>query len=177
MSAPIGVLAVQGGFAPHAETLRRIGARPVEVRTAAQLEAVSALVMPGGESSAMLTLLGQRAMLRPLQSFARSGRPVLATCAGLILAAHPDVGWLDISVQRNAYGNQQQSFVARSDDGAHELVFIRAPQIRRVGPGVEVLARHRGHPVLVRQGTVVAATFHPELTPATALHETLLACR
>jgi 5'-phosphate synthase pdxT subunit len=124
----------------------------------------------------MLTLLRRRAMLPPLAAFGHSGRPVLATCAGLILAAHPELGWLDIGVRRNAYGSQLDSFVARSDDDVHELVFIRAPRIERVPEGVEVLARYRGEAVLVRQGTVVGATFHPELSPSTALHETLFPC-
>lgn len=154
-----------------------MGLPSVEVRGAEQLEMLSGLVLPGGESTTMLKLLRRRGMLAALAAFAGRGRPVLATCAGLVIAAHPEVGWLDVDVRRNAYGPQLASFVDRSDDGVHELVFIRAPKIETVGAGVEVLARHHGDPVLVRQGKVVAATFHPELTPSTAIHETLVACR
>lgn len=177
MPRPIGVLAVQGGFAAHRSVLQRLGRTSLQIRRPEQLERLDGLVVPGGESTAMLTILRRRAMLEALAAVGHAGTPVLATCAGLILAAHPAFGWLDIGVRRNAYGTQRDSFVARSDDDVHELVFIRAPRIDRVGPAVEVLARYRGEPVLVRQGRVFGATFHPELTPSTVLHENLLACR
>jgi 5'-phosphate synthase pdxT subunit len=174
MGGPVGVLALQGGVEPHRAVLGRIGVPSLEVRTAAQLQGLAGLVLPGGESTAMRTLLRRDGMLSALAAFGRSGRPVLATCAGLILAADPELGWLDVDVRRNAYGRQLASFVARSDQG-DDLVFIRAPRIDRVGPGVHVLARCRGEPVLVQAGTVVGATFHPELSRSAALHAKLFA--
>jgi 5'-phosphate synthase pdxT subunit len=177
MSAPVGVLALQGGFSAHRRALAVAGIDSVEVRDARGLVGLAGLVLPGGESTAMLTILRRRGMLEPLAAFGRGGVPVLATCAGLILAAHSALSWLDLDVQRNAYGSQLDSFEARSDDGAVALVFIRAPRIETVGPGVEVLARHRGDPVLVRQGAVVGATFHPELSGSADLHAEVFACR
>jgi 5'-phosphate synthase pdxT subunit len=157
----IGVLALQGGFGAHVESLRAQGHAVIEVRLPKHLDGLDALVLPGGESTTQHLLI-ERAKLRgPLEDFVRSGKPVLATCAGLILCAR--YHWLDVEVQRNAYGRQLDSFEALSDDGKHHLVFIRAPRITRSGPKVEVLATLYGEPVMVRQGNVTGATFHPEL--------------
>jgi 5'-phosphate synthase pdxT subunit len=160
-----GVLALQGGFEAHVRA--RPGARAV--RSAEEIAPCDALVLPGGESSVHLRLI-ERFGLRPaLDAFHASGRPIFATCAGLILAAkrvtNPEqesFGWIDIDVRRNGWGRQVASCEAVSDRGA-PLLFIRAPRITRVGPGVLVLDTYRGEPVLVRQGNVTAATFHPEL--------------
>jgi pyridoxal 5'-phosphate synthase pdxT subunit len=170
----VGVLALQGDFAAHGRALRRLGVATLAVRKAADLDAIDALVLPGGESTAMLHGLARDGLEAPLRSVLVSGRPVLGTCAGAILLAsrvtnppQRSFAALDIDVERNAYGTQVDSFAAPLD-GAAPLrglrgVFIRAPRIRRVGAGVEVLARHAGEPVLVRDGVVWAATFHPEL--------------
>jgi len=173
----VGVLAVQGDFAAHGRALARVGATPVEVRTAGELERIDALVLPGGESTAMLKGLARDGLEAPLRAFVASGAPVLGTCAGAILLArevtHPAqrcFGALDVTVQRNAYGTQVDSFVATAevDDPGSELaglecVLIRAPRITRVGDSVLVHARVKGDPVLVSRGPVFAATFHPEL--------------
>lgn len=173
----IGVLALQGGFAAHARAVEEIGASAVLVRTPADLAGAEALVLPGGESTVQLRLLATSGLETPLREFVAAGRPVLATCAGLILAAsrvsdpaQRSFGWIDVGVSRNAWGRQVASFEATSDDGAHPLVFIRAPRITSVGAGVEVLATFRGEPVLVRQGGVIGATFHPELTEDRSIH-------
>lgn len=170
----VGVLAAQGDFAAHARALARAGAAAALVRKPADLVGMEALVLPGGESTAMLHALARDGLEAPLAAFLASGRPVLATCAGTILLArgvrHPaqrSFGALDVDVERNAYGTQVDSFAAPLDaDSAFpglRAIFIRAPRIVRVGPGVEVLARVRGDPVLVRSGRMWAATFHPEL--------------
>ena len=176
--ATIGVLALQGGFAAHAVALERLGHRAVLVRNVAALEGLSGIVLPGGESTTQLKLLESTRMLEPLAAFVRQGHPVLATCAGLILLAadvlspaQRSLGVLDVSVVRNGYGPQADSFEARSDDHATRLVFIRAPRITRVGAAVSVLSTHRGEPVLVRRGNVTAATFHPELTDDVTIHQ------
>ncbi len=178
----VGVLALQGGFAPHAEALVRAGCAAREVRSVGALEGLDGLVLPGGESSVMNLLLEAEGLGPAIVAFARSGQPVLATCAGLILIARevqqpaqPSLGLLDVVVARNAWGRQLASFEARDDSAERHLVFIRAPRIRAVGPGVEVLARLEGEPVLVRQGAVVGATFHPELDPSSTLHAALFA--
>lgn len=170
----VGVLAVQGDFAAHAHALERLGVASVAVRTPAHLDGLDALVLPGGESTAMLHGIARDGLEAPLRALLASGRPVLGTCAGAILLARrvsnpPQRSFdaLDIDVERNAYGTQIDSFQAPLDAdgplGGLRGVFIRAPKIGRVGPAVEVLARHRGDPVLVRSGSVWAATFHPEL--------------
>lgn len=171
----VGVLALQGGFAAHLSALRELGHDAVAVRTAADLSTVGGLVLPGGESTTMWRQIERDGLGDALADFA--GRPVLATCAGLILVSRhvtdpvqPSLGWLDVDVRRNGYGRQLDSFEARSDDGDRPLVFIRAPRISRVGDGVEVLATHDGEPVLVRQGNLVAATCHPELTTDRWVH-------
>jgi 5'-phosphate synthase pdxT subunit len=173
----IGVLALQGAFAVHGPPLRALGHEPVEVRTAGDLDRVAGLILPGGESSVQLALIERFGLERPLVAFARAGHPVLAICAGLILAAkkvagpeQPSLGWLDIAVTRNAYGRQRDSFEATSDDGAWPLVFIRAPRVTEVGAGVEVLATFHQEPVLVRQAAIVGAAFHPELTSCLDVH-------
>ena len=175
--ARIGVLALQGGYAAHVRALGELGHPSFEVREAAQLDGLDGLVLPGGESSTQLKLLARFAMEAPIDAFARSGRPVLATCAGLILAAREVrrpvqrcFGWLDVAVERNAYGRQLQSFEAVADDGELPLVFIRAPRIEEIGPAVEVLATMDGAPIVVRQGAFVGAAFHPELTADRRVH-------
>jgi 5'-phosphate synthase pdxT subunit len=145
------------------------------VRYAADLDAIDGLVLPGGESTAQLKLLGDAGLMEPLSAFAAS-HPVLATCAGLILIARTvrdpaqrSFGWLPVSVRRNGWGRQLDSFSARSDEAGFPLVFIRAPRIDDVG-SAEVVARYRGEPVLVRAGSIFGATFHPELTGDPAIH-------
>ncbi len=170
----IGVLALQGGFAAHVKALGEIGCAVRAVRTPRDLEGLDGLVLPGGESTTMLRLLGE---LEPaLDDFVRAGHPVLATCAGLILAARSvsdpeqrSFGWIDVAVARNAWGRQVDSFEATDDAGA-PLVFIRAPRITERGRDVEVLATFDGEPILVRQGNRFGATFHPELTGDRSLH-------
>jgi 5'-phosphate synthase pdxT subunit len=170
----IGVLAVQGDFAAHKRMLDRIGVQTVEVRTPADLEHIAGLIMPGGESTTMLKFLTKEALAEPIRNFARAGTPIFGTCAGAILLANevtgpaqPSLGLIDITVERNAYGRQVDSFVGEAESelpgGNLEAVFIRAPRIRRLGPGVETLAFVEGEPVLVREGNIIAATFHPEL--------------
>jgi pyridoxal 5'-phosphate synthase pdxT subunit len=181
----IGVLALQGDFAAHRRAFEEIGAATREVRTAAELERVDALVLPGGESTAMLKLLEAESLMDPLRRFAGS-HPVFATCAGAILLAtevsHPaqeSLGAVDIGVERNAYGRQVHSVVTRikledGSGGEIEAVFIRAPIIRRVGAGVRVLARLNGDPVLVSAGRHLIATFHPELSKDRAIQKRFL---
>lgn len=171
----VGVLALQGGFHAHILALVAAGFATREVRTARDLEDIAGLVLPGGESTAQLRLIGRGQLEGPLRSFAARGKPILATCAGLILAARavqpaqPSLGWLDVAVDRNAYGRQLDSFESDDDSGTRHLVFIRAPRISAIGADVEVVARLRGEPVLVRSGPVWGATYHPELD-GSALH-------
>lgn len=174
----VAILALQGGFAAHARAVSALGHVAIEARTAADLEDAEALVLPGGESTVMLDLLGRDPTLeRALVALIERGAPVLATCAGLILLAHrvhdPEqrsLDLLDVDVRRNARGRQVHSSEARDDADRFALMLIRAPRIARVGPGVEVLATLEGEPVLVRQGARVGATFHPELTGDLAVH-------
>jgi 5'-phosphate synthase pdxT subunit len=179
----VGVLALQGDFAAHAARLTDLGAAVSSVRTGAELARVDALVLPGGESTAMLRLMEPEDLFAALGARLAAGLPVLATCAGVILIAagvrpvQPSLAALDVDVTRNAYGRQLHSAVApvrlaAGLDGpaAMEAVFIRAPRIERVGLGVEVLAHRDEDPVLVRQGDVLAATFHPELGTDTRVH-------
>ncbi len=181
----IGVLALQGDFAAHAAALARLGARARLVRAPADLEGLEGLVIPGGESSAMLRLMERNGLCPALRAFA-AARPTFGTCAGAILLARevlgpaqPSLGLLDLVVERNAYGRQLESFVAAVEapalGGPVEGVFIRAPRIRRAGPGVAVLGRRAGEPVLVEQGHLLAATFHPELTGDARVHRRFLA--
>jgi len=180
----IGVLALQGDFEAHRKALERAGADAVEVRSAADLEKIDGLIIPGGESSTMLKLLVMEHMLVPLRDFGRR-RPIFGTCAGAILLANevsnPDqlsLGLMDIGVERNAYGRQLDSRIAQLNpeglEGDVEAVFIRAPIIRRVGEKARVLARYQGDPVLVEQGRHLVATFHPELTADSTIHRLFL---
>jgi 5'-phosphate synthase pdxT subunit len=184
----VGVLAVQGDVEAHARALARAGAEVVRVLREKDLDGLDALVLPGGESTTIAKGLARLGLYEPLRAFARAGHPMLGTCAGAILLArrvenHPveTLGLLDATAVRNAYGTQVDSFAAPLDaGGAPELaglraVFIRAPQLRDLGPGVEVLARVEGEPVLVRQGKLLAATFHPELGDDPRVHALLLA--
>ncbi len=181
----IGVLAIQGDFAAHARMIKQAGIGAIEVRAARDLEDVDGLIIPGGESTTMVKLLSEEAMVEPIKQFAESGKPVLGTCAGAILLARhvhnpaqTSLGLIDIDVERNGYGRQVDSFIGMSDTtiegGPLESVFIRAPRITRVGPRVEVLATMNGEPVLVREGNVIVATFHPELTDDLRVHRLLL---
>ena len=176
----VGVLALQGDFEAHERALKRAGAQAVEVRSAADLDNVQGLVIPGGESTTMIKLLEREQLLQPLREFGRE-RPIFGTCAGaILLASHvanspqASLGLMDIEVERNAYGRQLDSRIARLHpsgiDGELEAVFIRAPIIRRVGQGARVLASYQGDPVLVEQGRHLAATFHPELTEDSRVH-------
>ena len=174
---PIGVLALQGAFAAHAEALRAIGHEVALVRSSSALAMCSGLVLPGGESTVMLKALEEAAMRLPLAAFVASGRPVLATCAGLILCAsrvldpeQPSFGFVDVTVRRNGWGRQVSSFEARDDGDEIDVIAIRAPRITEVGPRVRVLATLRGEPILVREANVTGATFHPELTNDRAVH-------
>lgn len=179
----IGVLALQGDFALHAKALARCGAEAVEVRKPAELAGLDGLIIPGGESTTLLKLMEEWGFVAAIEKFHAEGKPIFGTCAGLIVLAREvlnprqfSLGLVDVTVERNAYGRQRESFEASGTaalDGRRvpfEMVFIRAPRIRRVGPGVETLAEHGGEPVLARQGTVLVATFHPELTDDTAVH-------
>lgn len=178
---PVGVLAVQGDFDRHRTRLLELGAPVHLVRSIADLERVCALVIPGGESTTMTTVLGAGAF-ESLRHFA-STRPVFGTCAGAILLARevdgssqPGIGAIDMTIRRNAYGRQIDSSIRTGlfEAAAMELVFIRAPRIVRVGPGVEVLIRDGADPVLVRQGQALAATFHPELGDDVRVHALFL---
>jgi 5'-phosphate synthase pdxT subunit len=183
----VGVLAIQGDFEAHAKALDRAGAEAVLVRRPEELAGLDALVLPGGESTTIAKGLERLGLHGPLCAFAESGRPLLGTCAGAILLARavenhpvPCLGLLDVVAIRNAYGTQVDSFAAPVDPGAapgldgFPCVFIRAPRLRDPGPGVEVLARVDGEPVLLRQGNRLAATFHPELTDDPRVHLLLL---
>jgi 5'-phosphate synthase pdxT subunit len=171
----IGVLAVQGNFREHAAMLRRLGADPVEVRKPEELEGLDGLVIPGGESTTFMRLMRLYGLREAVRSFER---PILGTCAGLIVLDREHLGLLDVDVARNAYGRQVASFEAdlRLVGEAEPLrgVFIRAPRVERAGDGVEVLAELDGEPVLLRQGRLLVATFHPELTDDTRVHELFL---
>jgi len=181
--ATIGVLALQGAFVRHAEVLTALGHRVILVHDARDFPSLDGLVLPGGESTVQLELAARLGIEEAIRELAARGRPILATCAGLILLARTvtspaqrSLGALDIEVARNGWGRQVDSFEATSDDpfagGAPlPLVCIRAPRIVSTGPSVEVLARLNGEPVLVRDGNVVGATFHPELTADRRVHE------
>ena len=181
----IGILAVQGDFEAHARALKRLGAASQFVRRAAKLAQVDALILPGGESTTMLKFLEQENFLDAIRCLPAEGKPLFGTCAGAILLAkdvanppQASLGLLDISVERNAYGRQVRSSVRSGKtilkDGPLEMVFIRAPIIRRLGAGVQVLAECDGLPVAVEHNGCLAATFHPELTSDTTLHEHFL---
>jgi 5'-phosphate synthase pdxT subunit len=184
----IAVLALQGDFAAHGRRLAQMGLDSFEARKPEELERATGLVVPGGESTTLWKFFESAPWEDAIRRFAGTGRPVLGTCAGAIVLArevtHPaqnGLGLLDITVERNAYGRQVDSFVGEVDapdlGGILPAVFIRAPRIRRVGPGVEVLATRESEPVLVARGNVIAATFHPELTSDTTVHELAFGAR
>jgi 5'-phosphate synthase pdxT subunit len=177
----IGVLALQGDFEAHRRRLQELGAEVLLVRKPAQLDKIDGLVIPGGESSTFLKLLGEEGFAR-LQQFVRL-KPAFGTCAGAILLAsevenpkQAGLGALDIGIRRNAYGRQLESSIreGRFQGSPIEMVFIRAPKIERVGKAVEVLATEGSDPVVVRQGKVMAATFHPELSADSRVHRAFL---
>jgi 5'-phosphate synthase pdxT subunit len=174
----IGVLALQGDFHAHMWALERVSAHPMEVRTAEDLASCDGLIIPGGESTTMLKLIGQENLFDALQAFGQT-KPVFGTCAGAILLAREvsrpaqkSLAIMDIAVERNAYGRQVDSRVADIDAGGEQMeaVFIRAPIIRSIGPGVKVLASYQGNPVWVEQGRHMATTFHPELGANPHIH-------
>ena len=171
----VGVLAVQGNFREHAAMLRRLGADVVEVRKPEQLDGVDGLVVPGGESTTFMRLMRLYGLDEALRAFAG---PVFGTCAGMIVLDRQHLGLVDLEVDRNAYGRQVASFEAdlrlAGDDEPLRGVFIRAPRVRDHGPDVEVLADHDGEPVLLREGRFLVASFHPELTEDTRVHELFL---
>jgi 5'-phosphate synthase pdxT subunit len=172
----VGVLALQGGFEAHSKSLARLGVDVREIRTPKDLDGIDALVIPGGESTTIGLGVEREGLAEPLVQFARSGRPVLGTCAGMIMLDRAHLGVLDISVRRNAFGRQLASFETElSFDGvALHAVFIRAPWVEEAGDDVEVLAEVDGHPVAVRQGNILAVAFHPELSDDLTLHEWLV---
>jgi 5'-phosphate synthase pdxT subunit len=174
-SPRIGILAVQGNVREHAAALRKLGAEPVEVRKPDQLEGLDGLVIPGGESTAIARLVRLYGLEEAIRTFER---PVFGTCAGMILLDRNHLGVLDLEVSRNAYGRQVASFEAdlelAGDDEPLRGVFIRAPRVVETGPEVQVLAELDGEPVLLRQGRMVVAAFHPELTDDTRVHERFL---
>lgn len=187
----VGVLALQGDFEAHQAALARAGARAVQVRTAADLDALDGLVLPGGESTTMLRIMKDEGLVEPLARFGAE-RPILGTCAGAILmareVAHPaqeSLALVDLAIERNAYGRQLDSRVVRlkpEEEFAHEsgpeeieAVFIRAPIVRRVGEQARVYLRYQGDPVLVSSGRHLVATFHPELTADARIHRLFVA--
>ena len=197
MSRRVGILAVQGAVEKHARALDRLGAQVKHVLRKEDLEGLDALVLPGGESTTISMGLERLGLFEPIQAFAAGGAAVLGTCAGAILLAresrnHPvrTLGLLDAVADRNAYGTQLDSFIAPASPASPadpalgedftdkfeglECVFIRAPALSELGPEVEVLVRVDGRPVLVRQGRIMASTFHPELTDDLRVHEMLL---
>ena len=182
---PVGILAIQGDVEAHARALARLGVAALRVRGEKDLDGIAALILPGGESTTISKGLARVGLYEPIRAFAQAGRPILGTCAGAVLLArevenHPvrSLGLVDVVAVRNAYGTQVDSFAAEAQSESLpglRCVFIRAPQLRRPGPAVEVLARVDGWPVLVRQGRVLASTFHPELGEDPRVHALLLA--
>jgi 5'-phosphate synthase pdxT subunit len=175
----VGVLALQGDFEAHARILRSLDASPREVRVERDLEGLDALVIPGGESTVMTLGIEREGLGEPLRALARAGTPVLGTCAGMIMLDRDHLGLLDIRAERNAFGRQLRSFEADLEfdglaGGPVHAVFIRAPWVAELGDQVDVLASVEGHPVAVRQGNLLAVSFHPELTGETRLHQLLL---
>lgn len=173
----IGVLGLQGGYGAHIQMLETLGHNTIQVRNPDDFASLSGVVLPGGESTTQLKLIHRFNLKLHLDAFIASGKPVFATCAGMILCAahvtHPEqdsFGYMDIDVERNGWGRQLDSFEAKADGTDLELCFIRAPRITRVGRRVEVIATFKGEPVMVRQGNVTAATFHPELTQDSRVH-------
>ena len=185
--AKVGVLALQGDFEKHIQMLDRLGVPAIQVREKSQLDEIDGLIIPGGESTTIGKLLVRYGMMEPLKTFAKDGKPLFGTCAGAILLAkeiegstQDRIGVLDIAVKRNAYGRQIESFEAdifipKIGELPVRGVFIRAPIITHVEDGVELLARFGDNPVLVKQGKILAATFHPELTADRRVHRLWLA--
>jgi len=176
----VGVLAVQGDFAAHSRVLRELGASPSEVRAPGQLVDLDGLIIPGGESTTITMGMESAGLDEGVRSHHRAGRPILGTCAGMIVCDDRHLGLLDATARRNAFGRQLQSFETDLEVeglGPEPLraVFIRAPWIERQGPGVEVLASWRDHPVVVRDGSVLACAFHPELTDDARIHALFMA--
>ena len=176
----VGVLALQGGFEAHSNILRRLGADPREVRSASDIEGLDALVIPGGESTTIGKLIDSAGLEPALHAHHLAGRPILGTCAGLIVCDAEHLGFIDATAQRNAFGRQLQSFEADLDiegmgDEPLRAVFIRAPWVERHGPGVDVLGSYGGHPVAIREGSVLACAFHPELTDDPRFHAIFMA--
>jgi pyridoxal 5'-phosphate synthase pdxT subunit len=180
VSLRIGILAAQGDFAAHARVLRPLGATPGEVRTAEHLSGLDGLVIPGGESTTISGAIERDGLEGPIRAHVEDGRPVLGTCAGMIMLDRDHLGLMDTVARRNAFGRQIQSFEADLEvEGLGpdpvRAVFIRAPWIDAAGPEVDVLARYDGHPVVVREGTLLACAFHPELTDDSRLHALFMA--
>jgi 5'-phosphate synthase pdxT subunit len=181
----VGVLALQGDFEAHARVLDRLGAEWAYIRRVEELRDIDALILPGGESTTSLKFLEDDGFREAIRCLPAQGKPLFGTCAGAILLAQevaglpqPGLGLVDVTIERNAYGRQLDSAVRSGwcalKQGELEMVFIRAPRIRRVGPQVEVLGECDGEPVLVQQGKCLLATFHPELTDDTTLHRHFL---
>ncbi|HMS62783.1 MAG TPA: pyridoxal 5'-phosphate synthase glutaminase subunit PdxT [Solirubrobacteraceae bacterium] len=170
----VGVLALQGDFAAHRAMLERLGAEVREVRVPDDLDGLDGLVMPGGESTTMTLGIDREGLADPLRAFHAAGRPIFGTCAGLIMLDREHLGIMDIVAARNAFGRQVHSFEEDLDlgldGGPMRAVFIRAPLIAEHGPRVEILAAVDGHPVAAREGTVLAISFHPELSGDARLH-------
>jgi len=182
--AAVAVLALQGDFEAHRRALSEIGVSSFEAKRPADLAEAGGLIIPGGESTTLWKFFEAEPWEEAFRALAAAGRPVLGTCAGAIVLAREvsnpaqrGLGLVDIAIERNAYGRQVDSFIAEVAcpilGAPMPAVFLRAPRIRAIGPGVEVLASHAGEPVLVRQGNVAAATFHPELTTDRRLHRLL----
>jgi pyridoxal 5'-phosphate synthase pdxT subunit len=177
---PIGVLAIQGGFEAHVQTLLGLGAAVHEVRRPEDMVGLEGLVIPGGESTTIEMGIESGGLEQAIRAHHEAGRPILGTCAGLIVCDDAHLDLIDATAERNAFGPQLQSF--ESDllvEGIGEeplrAIFIRAPWVRRHGSGVEILARHRGHPVAIREGAVLACAFHPELTDDSRFHALFMA--
>ncbi len=180
MAKVVGVLALQGDFEAHAKMVRALGAEPREVRTPAGLEGLDALIIPGGESTVMTLGIEREGLAEPIRELIRAGTPALGTCAGMIMLDREHLGLLDVTTRRNAFGRQVRSFEADLDidgipGGPMHAVFIRAPWVAERGPEVEVLASVDEHPVAIRQGNMLAVSFHPELSGDDRLHAMLLA--
>jgi pyridoxal 5'-phosphate synthase pdxT subunit len=176
----VGVLALQGDFEAHARTLRQLGAEVCEVRTPAEMGGLDALVIPGGESTTIGKGIAAAGLEPALRAHHEAGRPILGTCAGLIVCDADHLGFIDATAKRNAFGRQLQSFeadlmVEGAGDEPLRAVFIRAPWVERHGPRVEVLASYDGHPVAIRDGSVLACAFHPELIDDSRLHAIFMA--
>ncbi|HEX6021255.1 MAG TPA: pyridoxal 5'-phosphate synthase glutaminase subunit PdxT [Solirubrobacter sp.] len=174
----IGVLALQGDFEAHCKMLRDLGAEAREVRVPADLEGLDGLVIPGGESTTMTLGIEREGLAEPLREFVRSGKPVLGTCAGMIMLDRAHLGLMDTLCERNAFGRQIRSFEEDLEipgiDGPVRAVFIRAPWLKEYGDAVEILAEVDGHPVAARQDNMLVISFHPEIAGETRIHELFL---